>query len=143
MKRNNFLKALVGLPFIAPLIGKGEKKPYKIEDNPLWRMRSSEKMTIIKGTTYCYLYDEPKEPHVWKEEDIQIGLYIKSRSGISQIVRIEKMWGLHIPNTGHVASYYTKFSIDTFIEMLNYWKFQPATKAEVIEMIMNSDKNFI
>lgn len=162
MKRNNFLKAFLAIPFVAPLIAKAED--YPIIKGPIIK----EKGEFIKRKDGLMITDyqlggiptssvfipskKDKEPHVWKEEDIKAGLYLKSTDAVMKgIFIIQKRTNMHgLPVFVIVdcidqieVSIYTDLS--DMPDLLNYPvnKLRPATKAEVIEMIVNSDKNFI
>lgn len=196
MRRNNFLKALLGIPFIAPLIAKGTKEKHYIDmwgnkiplseiqnsainkampelggKEDLWtyhRVAERDNIRVIKTIgmkqIYCNFLPldgsgihrkaRPRDPFVWREEDIDAGIWIKVESynptfsnGFMQISCM-KGWTENpvrwiVTDNGVNHGGYLPQDKTQLAEWLNIYKARPATKAEVIEMIMNSDKNFI
>lgn len=196
MRRNNFLKALLGIPFIAPLIAKGTKEKHYIDmwgnkiplseiqnsainkampelggEDDLWtyrRVAERDNIRVIKTVDMKQIYcnflpldgsgihrkARPRDPFVWREGDISAGLWIKYpdymkdfSNGLMQI-SVLKGWEGNptrwiVTDNGVNHGGYLPQSKLELIGWMNTYKCQPATKAEMIEMIMNSDKNFI
>lgn len=201
MRRNNFLKALLGIPFIAPLIAKGTKEKHYIDmwgnkiplseiqnsainkampelrgEDDLWtyrRVAERDNIRVIKTVdmkqVYCNFIPldgsgihreaRPRDPFVWREEDIkQNGVWVMCERLGKQNSLAKVTWEINndkyhkvngiTPIVYNLIStngwkYINDLRIDVMITILNGWGYRPATKAEVIEMIMNSDKNFI